>query len=115
MDKSRPGHEDRCSNPSCECHSNPALLHEIVICAAVRAKDGTVIRGHRHVHALRALQDIPGYERARPHGPDQGFITSHNRYVTRTEAYELQKAAGIKSADEMHPYQGGECYSEDLY
>jgi hypothetical protein len=56
---------------------------EIVICAAVRAKDGKIIRGHRHNDAIRALHDIPGYEQEHCHGDDQGFVTSTNRYVTR--------------------------------
>ena len=93
----------------------PNKLREIVICAAVRAKDGTIIRGHRHNHALRALQEIPGYEKERPSSDNQGFITSLNRYVNRKEAAELQIAAGIESADKKNPYCGGECYSEDLY
>lgn len=93
---------------------------EIVICAAVRAKDGTVIRGHRHGNALQALQMIPGYEKERPHGDDQGFVTSKNRYVNRKEAYQIQKAAGIPSALEgtehaRSAYAAEECFSEDLY
>lgn len=93
---------------------------EIVICAAIRASDGYVVRGHRHAHALWALQMIPAYKKERPHGLDQGFITSRNRYVGRKEGYRLQKAAGIKSALEGTPYAGSayagkELYSEDLY
>jgi len=91
---------------------------EIVICAAVRAKDGKIYRGHRHGHALYkpfGLQGVPGYEDERPYGDDQGFITSRNRYVTRKEGYELQIAAGIESVDKNNPYAGGELYSEDLY
>lgn len=93
------------------------MEQEIVICAAVRAKDGFIYRGHRHGHALYkpyGLQGVPGYENERPHGDDQGFITSRNRYVNRKEALELQLAAGIKSVD-PGGYRGGELYSEDLY
>lgn len=93
---------------------------EIVICSAVRAKDGLVIRGHRHFHALQALHAIPGYEHERPWGDNQGFITSKNRYVTREEGYRIQKDAGIPSALEgtIHAdaaYVGEQLYSEDLY
>lgn len=93
---------------------------EICICAAVRAEDGLIIRGHRHAHAMWTLQAIPGYERERPYGDNQGFITSKNRYVNRKEGYEIQKAAGIPSALEgtVHAdaaFAGGELYSEDLY
>lgn len=88
---------------------------EIVICAAVRAKDGIIVRGHRHVHAMRALQDMPAYKNERPHGDDQGFVTSMGRYVTRKEGCKLQIAAGVESVDKEKPYCGGELYSEDLY
>lgn len=88
---------------------------EVVICAAVRAKDGYIYRGHRHADALRGLQGMPAYQGERPYGDDQGFITSRNRYVNRTEAARLQKAAGIASVCPSGAYLGGECYSEDLY
>lgn len=91
------------------------MKKEIVICAAVRTSDDLIVRGHRHVHALRALQEIPGHESDRPVGDNQGFITSENRYVTRKEGAEIQKAAGIASVDTKNPYCGGELYSEDLY
>lgn len=88
---------------------------EIVICSAVRAKDGKIVRGHRHFDALRALQAIPGYEKERPGDKDQGFITSLNRYVSREEGYQIQVAAGIESHDKKNPYRGKRLYSEDLY
>lgn len=90
---------------------------EQVICAAVRAPDGYIIRGHRHNDALRTMRDIPRYEDAKPPcGDDQGFVTSENRYVTRKEAYEIQIAAGIPSIlSGINAYLHGECYSEDLY
>lgn len=90
---------------------------ETIICAAVRAKDGFIYRGHRHAHAMHkpfGLQGIPGYEKEHPYGDDQGFITSKNRYVTRQEGMKIQLAAGIPSAD-PGGYRGDELYSEDLY
>ena len=89
---------------------------EIVICAAVRASDGKVVRGHRHNDAMRTLQGMPAYREERPYGDNQGFVTSRNRYVNRTEGCEIQKTAGIKSVmPEGEQYLGGELYSEDLY
>ena len=88
---------------------------EIVICAAVRALTGKIVRGHRHADAIRTLQGMPLYEQERPSGDNQGFVTSRNRYVTRKEGMELQIAAGITSHDTKNPYCGGELYSEDLY
>lgn len=93
---------------------------EIVICSAVRGKDGFIVRGHRHHNALYALHEIPGHEEDHCPPEDQGFITSHNRFVNRKEGYELQIAAGIKSVLEgtehsNGAYLHGELYSEDLY
>jgi len=79
---------------------------EIVICAAVRASDGKVVRGHRHNDAIRALQAMDGYEGEQPHGEDQGFVTSTNRFVTRGEAYRLH-FPNRTEPDELH--------SDDLY
>lgn len=90
---------------------------EIVICSAVRCPDGYIVRGHRHHNAIYAMQDIPRYKGVHVHGDDQGFVTSLNRYVTRKEGYEIQKAAGIDSIieDRTQKFLGGELYSEDLY
>ena len=79
---------------------------ETVICAAVRASNGKVVRGHRHNDAIRALQAMEGYEAEQPYGDDQGFVTSSNRFVTRGEAYRLHFPDRTET-DELH--------SDDLY
>jgi hypothetical protein len=94
-------------------------MKEIVICAAVRATNGYIVRGHRHHNALHTLKDIPNLKYG-GRQEDQGFVTSFNRYVTRKEGYDVQIAAGIPSALEgtEHSdgaYLHGELYSEDLY
>lgn len=68
----------------------PTAPTEIVICAAVRASNGRVVRGHRHSDAIRALQAMNGYEAEQPNGDDQGFVTSTNRFVNRQEAYRIR-------------------------
>lgn len=90
---------------------------EIIICAAVRAEDGHIHRGHRHGDAMWAMQRMPAYEDERPHGDDQGFITSKNRYVNCEEGMRIFKESGAVSADEEnHPIANRyELYSEDLY
>ena len=90
---------------------SPADGVETVICAAVRMPDGAVFRGHRHGDALHAAQAPPKYRDVRP--TEQGFVTSRNRYVDRSEALRLQLAAGVPSAD-SGGYRG-ELFSEDLY
>lgn len=89
---------------------------EIVICAAVRAFDGHIVRGQRHADAMRTLHGMPAYAHEHTQGDNQGFVTSLGRYVTRKDGAEIQKAAGIKSVmPEGMEYLHGELYSEDLY
>lgn len=89
---------------------------EICICAAVQMEDGTIFRGHRHADAMRTAHEKPKYKKLKTFKGTQGFITSKNRYVARTEGAELQKAAGIKSImPKGQEFLGGELYSEDLY
>jgi hypothetical protein len=79
---------------------------ETVICAAVRASNGKIVRGHGHIDAIRALQAMDGYEGEQPRGEDQGFVTSTDRFVNRREAYRLQ------FPDRTAP---DELQSDDLY
>jgi hypothetical protein len=87
------------------------FTREQCVCAAIQFENGYVIRGHRHNDCLRTAGDIPIDHR--PTGiPVQGFMTTHNRFVERVEARELQEAAGVL------PKRGGyqhELYSEDIY
>ena len=89
-------------------------IKEIVICAAVIAKDGKIVKGHRHNDAIRTLHGMVGYEQEKVDTRHQGFITSKNRYVDRREGLRIQLAQGIPSADK-DGYRYGELYSEDLY
>ncbi len=93
---------------------------EIVICSAIRLRDGRIFRGHRHHDCMRTAEALvehqePGSWMAK-HGLDleQGFITSRNRYVDREEGLRLQKAAGIESACKSG-YRNRSLFSEDLY
>lgn len=85
---------------------------EIVICAAIKTKEGKIIRGHRHNDAMRTAVDCGltflGDEDA------QGFITSLNRYVDRKEARKIQEVAGISSVADGG-YRLNILFSEDLY
>lgn len=86
---------------------------EICICAAVKATDGTIIRGHRHRDCIEGI-----VRRGKSVSKDftaQGFITSRNRFVTREEGFILQQWAGIKSANTEGYNAAGWLYSEDLY
>jgi len=87
---------------------------EIVICAAVKAENGRIFRGHRHGDAMRVCADHKLKLCMTSSQEQQGFITSKNRYVGREEGRILQDKAGIKSADE-EGYRGTTLFSEDLY
>ncbi len=86
--------------------TSPAGPPETVICAAVRASNGKIVSGRRHNDAISALQAMQGYEGEQPHGDDQGFLTSTNRFVNREEAYRLHFPDSTER---------GELHSDDLY
>jgi len=79
---------------------------ETIVGAAVRASNGKIVRGYRHSDAIRALQAMLGYECEQPSGDNQGFVTSANRFVNRSEAYQLH------FPQRTDP---GELRSDDLY
>src|SRR2546428_156828 len=90
---------DKCGD-ACDIISPQSQIEEkeIVICAAIKMKDGYIIRGHRHADALRTASQVPRYKGdSHAFGENQGFVTSRNRYVNRIEGARIQKAAGIKS------------------
>lgn len=88
-------------------------MKEICICAAIKTKEGIVIRGHRHADAIKAAM-TEGFKLTDLSFADQGFVTSRNRYVTREEGRKLQDAAAIKSAN-PEGYMPNTLFSEDLY
>lgn len=95
--------------------AEPALVHEVCICAAVKIGD-LVVRGHRHGDCLTTAGAIPGVSRDDVRSGVQGFVTSRNRFVDRREAMRLQRAAGVKSCYSRDGELRGEIlFSEDLY
>ena len=90
---------------------------EKVICAAIKI-GRQVFYGHRHNHAIRAMNDKLSYTLNRQQIDKlkkiQGFVTTEGRFVDRKEGMKIQIAAGIKSANKKQGgYFGGELYSED--
>jgi len=86
---------------------------EICICAAVKATDGTIYRGHRHRDCFDTI--IRKKKKIDQAFSSQGFITSCNRFVSREEGFILQHKAGIKSANPEGYNTAGWLFSEDLY
>lgn len=89
-------------------------MKEICICAAIKLKDGYIARGHRHGDCIRHINEHYSYLKKDVVwlGHVQGFITGHNRFVSREEGRKLQDDAGIPSFEE---YRGDTLFSEDLY
>ena len=87
-------------------------VKEHCICAAIKATDGSIIRGQRHADAIHTCME-KGKDPDISNGYD-GFVTSTGRFVDRFEGYKLQVAAGIESIAEGG-YRGIRLFSEDLY
>lgn len=88
-------------------------MKEICICAAWKAKNGKIYRGHRHIHCLDAMED-EGTKPISKGDMGQGFMTTLNHFVDRRTGYALQIASGIESIAK-DGYRGGRLFSEDLY
>lgn len=91
-----------------------------VVCAAIRAMDGSLLLGIRHysqdMHAqLEVRHDASKFYHR--HDPDQGFVDQHGVYMTREEAYKVADAAGqIKYPESCGKgLDGQKLYSEGLY
>ena len=88
---------------------------EKIICSAVKV-NGEVFRGHRHCHAILAMNDKLSWNMGRQEiarlNTEQGFVTSENRFVDRSEAIKI--AIEAKQIDECKS-NNPELFSEDLY
>jgi hypothetical protein len=91
---------------------------EFILCAALNFED-IIICGHRHSDCYAILEKLhkkfTGCENDAilPERENRGFLTSHNRYVSRKEAWDIAKtnnqiAYGRESSDEY-------LISENLY
>ncbi len=93
----------------------------IVVCAAIRAADGSLLLGVRHysrdMHSqMEARTD--GAKFAHRHDEDQGFVDQYGIYMSRAEAYQIANAAGqIRYPHLSRIGLNGELklYSEGLY
>lgn len=87
-----------------------------VVCAAIRAEDGCILLGIRHYgHDMHvALKYRTDHEKFyHRYGADQGFVDQYGVYMTRSEAYNVAKAAG-QIVDES-ACVAGRLFSEALY
>ena len=103
-------------------------LKEYIVCAAIHFQDGIhynnqplnvmsglVICGYRHGSIFGITK---GLNYKKPDVQIQGFLTSRNRFVDRTEAKILALNCGqiCENTDPNYTgYTGEELFSEDLY
>lgn len=87
-----------------------------VVCAAIRAADGSLLLGIRHysrdMHEQIA-ERREGWKFLHRNGDDQGFVDQHGQYLTRRQAWNVAEAAG-QVRRHGHDCEGV-LYSEDLY
>lgn len=91
-----------------------------VVCAAIRAADGSLLLGIRHysrdMHAqIDARRD--GEKFKQRHDEDQGFVDQHGVYMSREEAFGVaSEARQIFDIDACgRGLKGPQLYSEGLY
>lgn len=91
-----------------------------VVCAAIRAADGTVLLGIRHYSGdmhEQIRQRTDGEKFKHRHDEDQGFVDQHGEFMDRYEAYLVASLAGqIVNRDACgRGIAGPKLYSEGLY
>lgn len=97
-----------------------AAIVRRVVCAAIRATDGSVLLGIRHYS-----KDMHDQIDARRDGarfrhrldPDQGFVDQHGVFMDRIEAYQVAAAANqiVRREECGYGIDGNKLYSEGLY
>ncbi|SRR5258708_940532 len=91
-----------------------------VVCAALRAHDGTILVGIRHysqdMHEQIAHRN-DSYRFEHLLDFDQGFVDQYGVYMTREEAYKVASAANQIVRPEAcgEGLDGRKLYSEGLY
>lgn len=107
-------------------------MNERIICAAVWYKElelkkeipehtylpknilkGIVFCGHRHGQCIYSKCAITGLKDSESGENEQGFLTSHNRFVSREEALKI--ALKENQVIDLSQVRGDRLFSEDLY
>lgn len=93
-----------------------------VVCAAIRAADGSVLLGIRHysrdMHKqIDARAHTDGKSFIRRMDEDQGFVDQYGVFMSREEAYKVAEASGQIRYPEAcgNGLNGPRLYSEGLY
>lgn len=93
-------------------------MNRRVVCAAIRADDGSLLIGIRHysgdMHSQMMARTDSGEKFRDRYGDDQGFVDQFGNYMTREQAYKLAEANGQIIRPEGCPCKT-RLYSEGLY
>ena len=94
-----------------------------ILCAAL-LYNGNIVAGYRHSDCYQTIADILGVDTCcddwankipnLPGRKEQGFLTSKNRYVSRSEGFTI----ALQNNQLILPYREGQekiLISEDLY
>ena len=99
---------------------------EYILCSAVWYDDGkvhhhqplnietgVVVCGFRHHNCLGTAHALGRPDGVPPSGTKQGFLTSENRFVNRSDARIIANASGQLEGRKVHSKHG--LFSEDLW
>lgn len=91
-----------------------------VVCAAIRAEDGTLLLGIRHYSQDMYDQVAVRTDREKfkhRSGADQGFVDQHGVYMTREEAFSVaqQELQIVHTEACTFGSRGWKLFSEGLY
>ena len=91
-----------------------------VVCAAIRAADGSLLLGIRHYSEdmhRQIEQRADGHKFTHRHDEDQGFVDQHGVFMSREEAFNVAARAGqIKYPEHCgEGLDGLKLYPEGLY
>lgn len=93
----------------------------MIVCAALRYPDSTIVLGPRHFDGVMRMQIIrlpvettltEDLERVKK--PEQGFIDQHGNFYTREEAW-VHASAHSQIRNPGNGWPAGKLFSEHLY
>lgn len=96
--------------------NNLVKPQQVVVCAANRLEDGTILCGARHWDKVMCKQaDMMGLSEEKPIRCEQGFINQFGEFLTRKESMQVVKENGQPFNKKRNGNQDIELYSEGLY
>jgi hypothetical protein len=103
---------------------NYTITPQIVVCAANRHSNGTIVLGARHFDGLmrKTISDrCLGFPNETWNSAEQGFIDQFGKFLTRTEAWiiavkmnQIRRFVGGQNTDSLN-MDNIELFSENLY